>query len=92
VPSVAKTDRNQRPIFKDKKRTRGVAFQPNISPTMRVRDKAGEKGIDSKILKEKNNLKKSHVFMKDFFMLKFHYKISQNPSKSDLLNNPLKFE
>jgi len=30
--------------------------------------------------------------MKDFFILKFHYKISQNPSKYDLLNNPLKFE
>jgi len=37
----------------------------------RVREKEGERGRDSKILK-KNNPKKSHVFMKDFFMLKFH--------------------
>jgi len=32
----------------------------------------GERWRDSQILKEKNNPKKSHVFMKDFFMLKFH--------------------
>ena len=40
----------------------------------RVREKGGERGRDSKILKEKkkNNPKKSHVFMEDFFMLKFH--------------------
>ena len=30
-----------------------------------------ERGRDSKILK-KNNPKKSHVLMKDFFMLKFY--------------------
>jgi len=30
--------------------------------------------------------------MKDFCILKFHYKIPQNPSKFDLLNNHSKFE
>jgi len=38
----------------------------------RVREKGGERQRGSKILKEKNNPKKSQVFMKDFFMLKFH--------------------
>jgi len=31
-----------------------------------------EREISSKFFKRKNNSKKSHVFMKDFFMLKFH--------------------
>jgi len=51
--------------------------------TLILWERGGKRGErekrDSKILKEKQSQEISHVFMKDFFLLKFHYKIPQNP-------------